>query len=55
MADEAAYTEGESISKSWHGVEACEVDYLLYLHSPLQIKLTLQPKSLSRTLYPPPI
>ena len=26
MADEAARTEGESISESWHGVETREVD-----------------------------
>ena len=26
MADEAACTEGESISESWHGVDAREVN-----------------------------
>jgi hypothetical protein len=35
VADEAARTEGESISESWHDVESREVDSLLYLHSAL--------------------
>ena len=26
MANEAAYTEGESISESWHGIKTHEVD-----------------------------
>jgi len=44
VADKAARTEGESISESWHGVEAREIDCLLYLHSALRIKSTVTPQ-----------